>query len=269
MKLRSGGLDIYYIDETEKHPFSVVTSVRVPFLREVEGEWTFVWSDYLQRAVEWRCRITARHSVRFSKELHANVILAHQGQYKKPENNLRPDEATALMSDALASLDFLEPQSIMTAYADDRTVLMGERRINAAMLGLFQRIRRQLGDDRNGMIIFDDGKPEYIRLYRRATRWLPTGSALGGWKDGSSLNLSLDMFPKDANVKASKLSLFIQIADLVAYAARLKLEREHGLLPAKREKRGHGILYDSVFKDALNTRATGRRNDAIVPILSR
>ena len=93
MELRTGGLDIFYIDETEKHPLSLVTSVRVPFLRQVDGVWHFVWEDYLAKAVEWRRRISSELGIKYRKELHANKLLAHDGLYKKPNNNLRPDEA--------------------------------------------------------------------------------------------------------------------------------------------------------------------------------
>jgi hypothetical protein len=266
MKLRDGGLDIFYIDETEKNPLSVVTSVRVPFLRRVEGEWTFVWADYLAKAIEWRRAISAETGIKYHKELHANELLAHRGLYKKPNNNLRPDEALAVCTMALSTISFLEPASIMTAYATDQTAFMGERRIKAALLGLFQRIRRQCGQERNGLVIFDDGRPEYVTLYRRATRWLPTGSALGGWP-GSSLNLAMDMFPKDANVKSSKQSLFLQIADLVVTAARLKLEYEREILQAKRIGWLHHTIYDALPPETINLAATGKRADGIVPML--
>jgi hypothetical protein len=137
------------------------------------------------------------------------------------------------------------------------------------MLGLFQRIRKQCNaedNNVNGLILFDDGHPEYVSFFRRVTKWLPTGSMYGGWDSGTTANFALDMFPMDGNVKASRFSLFLQIADLVVYSARLKLMHERGLLKAKRVQRGHGGLYDSLNAATINKAATNKRNDGIIPI---
>lgn len=266
MQLRPGGLDIFYIDESERFPVSVVTSVRVPFLRRIDGVWTFVWQDYLDKAVAWRKALTANHNIRSRAELHGYEILAHRGLLGKGRKNLWPDQAVALYADALKSVDFLPDASIITTYATNKTELMGHKGIKAAMYGLFQRIRRQCGTELNGLMLFDDGHPEYVSHFRAATKYMPTGSMLGGWGGKSTTNLPLDMFPKDANLKASNLSLFLQIADLVVYSARLKLEAENGTLQEKRRKRGHADLYDCLSSAKINLAATGRRKDGIVPV---
>ena len=266
MELRSGGLDIFYIDESERHPLSFVSSVRVPMIRYREGGWHFVWQEYLAKAVTWRKALSESHDIRFRAELHGSEILAHRGLLKKGRRNLRPDEAVALYEDALATLNFLPPGSVMTAFADGGSELMGHKGIKAAMLGLFQRIRRQCGSNTNGLIIFDDGHPEYIAHYRRATKFLPTGSMHGGWAGSSTANLPLDMFPKDANLKASNLSLFLQVADLVVNSARLKVEKERGTLTQKRVGRGHGAIYDSLHTETKNLAATNKRPDKIIPV---
>lgn len=266
MELRSGGIDLFYIDESERFPLSLVTAVRVPFLREIEGVWTFVWQDYLDKATLWRKALSANHHIRSRVELHGYEILAHQGLLLNGRRNLRPDEAFALYADALKTIDFLPKGSIITAFATDKTELMGHKGIKAAMVGLFQRIRRQCGKQVNGVMLFDDGHPEYVSWFRQATKYLPTGSMHGGWGSGTTANLPLDMFPKDANLKASKLSPFLQIADLIVYSARLKLESETGALAEKRKKRGHDQLYDCVPSITINQAATGKRADRIVPV---
>lgn len=267
MLLRPGGIDLFYIDESVRDPLFVATAVRIPFLRNVNGAWRFVWADYLEQAVAWRRHLSAAHKIRARAELHGTKILGHQGLYVKGGRNLRPDEAVALYREALDSVGFIPPASIITTFATDQTVLMGHKGIKAALFGLFQRIRRQCGEGVNGMLFFDDGHPEYIGYYRQATRWLPTGSRHGGWGGGkATANLALDMFPKDANVKASAQSLFLQIADLVAYSASLKLQNEAGSLNAKRVKRGHGDVYDALRQEQINLRATNKRRDGLVPI---
>jgi hypothetical protein len=266
MELRDGGLDIYYIDESERHPLSLVASVRVPFLRQVDGVWKFVWQDYLEKAVVWRRNLSNQHNIRMRPELHGYEILAHRGLLLNGKRNLRPDQATAMYRTALETTDFLPPSSIMTAYANGDSELMGHKGIKAAMLGLFQRIRRQCGESTNALILFDDGHPEYVSHYRKATKFLPTGSMHGGWQGQATANLPLDMFPKDANLKSSKQSLFLQIADLVVYSARVKLEREAGTLKQKRVDRGHADLYDHLHSATKNHASTNKRADKIIPV---
>ena len=129
----------------------------------------------------------------------------------------------------------------MSTYAYTKTELMGHKGIGAALFGLFQRLRSQCQDEKvNGLLFFDEGHGAYVRLFRQAQIWMPTGSERGVWEDGKATkNLPLSMFPKDANIKLSELSYFIQIADLVCYAARLKLEFENRKLAAKRIEREH------------------------------
>jgi len=118
------------------------------------------------------------------------------------------------------------------------------------------------------MMFFDNGHDEYIRFYRRASKYLPTGSRFyEGWASGKSTkNMPLNMFLKDANQKISEMSYFIQIADLVCYAAFIKLKHERGQLREKRVKRGHHTLYDFVPLTTINMKATALRKDGIVPI---
>jgi len=266
MELSSNGIDIFYIDESERHPLAVTSAVKVPFLRPSPTGWKFVWDDFAEKATEWRRHLSRIHSVRFREELHGYKILKHQGQYHKTWRNLSPVEATSLYKEALNSLTWLPARSIMTTFATEKSKLMGYEGIAACLFSLFQRIRNDCHyTNVNGMIFFDEGHNSYIRLYRMAQKYLPTGSKFGGWKDGKTRNLPLSMFPKDGNIKKSDLSYFMQIADLICYAARLKLEQERGVLAGKRVGRGHHQIYDAIPKPQLNRLATMKRTDAIVP----
>ena len=269
MDLSPNGIDIFYVDESERHPLAVTTAVKIPFLRPkpCRKGWEFVLDKYVTSAAAWRRKLSATHSIRFREELHGYKILKHQGQYHKLWRNLSPTEATALYEDALKSLTWLPERSIMTTFATDKSNLMGHEGIAACLLGLFQRMRSHCNyTNVNGMIFFDEGHSSYIRLYRMAQKYLPTGSQFGGWGSKGTRNLPLSMFPKDGNVKMSDLCYFLQIADLVCYACRLKLEHERGALAAKRIERNHHNLYSAIPKSQLNTKATFKRPDAIVPI---
>ena len=266
MNLAPNGIDIFYIDESARYPLSVASCVRIPFLRPNPSNWEFVWDEYLAKATKWRRDLSKQHDIRFREELHGYRILGRKGQYHRTWRNLTHEEAVALYKDALNTLTWLPDQSIMSTLATDKSELMGHKGIFAGLFGLFQRIRNQCGESRNGIIFFDEGHESYIRLYRMAQIYLPTGSKFGGWKDGKlTKNLPLSMFPKDANIKSSRLSYFIQIADLVSYAVRLKIEHERGQLSAKRVARQHHLLYDALPRAKLNLAATMKRKDAIVP----
>jgi hypothetical protein len=267
MDLSPNGIDVFYIDESERHPLAVTSVIRIPFLRPKQNGWEFVWDHYLTEATKWRRELSRTHSIRFRQEMHGYKILKHQGQYHKTWRNLTPPEATALYKDALKTLTWIPEKSIMTTYATDTSELMGYEGIAACLFGLFQRIRNHCHHTGvNGMVFFDEGHKSYIRLYRMAQKYLPTGSRFGAWEDGKlTRNLPLSMFPKDGNLKTSDLSYFVQVADLVCYAARLKIEHERGNLAAKRVSRDHHTVYDSIPKAQLNLLATFKRRDAIVP----
>jgi Protein of unknown function (DUF3800) len=266
MDLLPSGIDIFYVDESERQPLAVTTAVKIPFLRPKDSGWEFVWERYLGAATKWRRDLSQNHSIRFRMELHGYKILKHQGLYHKTWRNLSPTEATALYEDAFKTLTWLPQRSIMSTFATSQSSLMGFVGIEACLLGLFQRIRNDCGyTNVNGIMFFDEGHRSYVRLYRMAPKYLPTGSQFGRWGNARTKNLPLSMFPKDANIKISDLSYFMQIADLVCYAVRLKLEHERGSLAAKRTARAHHKIYDTIPRAQLNTLATMKRRDAIVP----
>lgn len=248
-------------------PFYAVSAITVPFLTRNLLQWRFSWPAFEEQAVKWRRDLSRNHNILFRKELHAYQILKCQGLFHKKGRNLSPVEAVDLYKDALATLTFLPQASILTTIASDKSEFAGQKGMSACMLALFQRMRTQCSVNRaNGMVFFDEGHPEYIAEFRRSQKYLPTGSSKGGWGGKATKNMPLDMFPKDANFKSSSLSYFVQIADLIVYAARVKIEAERGLLAQKRVSRGHHQLYDALPKDRINLAATRRRADGIVQI---
>ena len=73
------------------------------------------------------------------------------------------------------------------------------------------------------------------------------------------------MFTKDANEKKSKYCYFTQLADLIAYAAFLKIKKENGNLTDWQVAFDLGSLYDHLPRDRVNTRASNRNpRDGIV-----
>jgi Protein of unknown function (DUF3800) len=264
--LRPGGIDVIYMDESARYPNFFATVVRIPFLRQKDNLWRFVWQESYDLADQWRRSLSKAHQIRFRQELHAHEILGRKGLLHKEHRNLTVHEANSLYSDALSSLNFLENDSIFTVSATADSDVLGNRGMDACLVTMFQRLKRQAEALKtNGIMFFDEGHKEYIRQFRKARNYLPTGSAYGSWGDGRpTKNMPLDMFPKDANIKHSDLSYFIQMADLIVYAAKTKIEFEKGILTAKRIQREHHLLYDQIDRRIINAKVTTSRNDGIL-----
>ena len=182
--------------------------------------------------------------------------------YHKSGRNLDPTESFSAYSDAISSISFLPPASVMTVAARDESSLFGWRGIEAAFMTLMQRIRSHCddrGENRNGMLFFDEGHDEYVRYFRRACTYLPTGSV-----SGATRNLPLSMFTEDGNFKKSQFSYFVQIADIISYAVLQKMRFETGVLNARRVQRGHHELYDKLPTMTINLAVTRSRRDGIL-----
>lgn len=261
MFLASGGIDVFYLDESGSADLFVLTSVTIPLLRPAEdGRWRFVWDDYLGLYRTFRTDLRNTHRVPVRKELHAAKLVSGRGAYLPNGQRLGPNAGAGVFRWILARLDrFLPPSSVMTITAKPTSSLYGATRLEACLHALFQRMERACkANDTNAMTFFDQGHGENLAIYRKARVNLPTGSMLGGWPLGSTRNLPMEHFFKDANFKDSKHSLFIQAADLIAYAAMLRVKGELGLLTSWQAAAGLGNAYDEIPMGVLNLRASGK-----------
>lgn len=257
MHLRSGGIDIYYIDESHDRQVFVATAIRVPFLRQLEGVWQIVWPNHLNQSKAWRKQIKEALDIPVTKELHGHKLAAGRGNFLKGKYNFHRPQAAKAYRAILSNLPFLPDEGILSASASRGKFLYGHDRLEAAMYALFQRMRTQCSkNNRNAIAFFDQGHPEYRKLYRQAQVYLATGSKLGGWLGGASKNMPLDMFTKDANEKNSKHCYFTQAADIIAYAAFLKLKGEQGTLEAWQSGQNLGTLYDAIPISKINTKVS-------------
>lgn len=69
MKLLRGGVDIFYIDESNDGQLYVMTAVAVPFIRSAQDGWHIVWPDYLEAAKRWRKTIKATLQIPTAKRV--------------------------------------------------------------------------------------------------------------------------------------------------------------------------------------------------------
>jgi hypothetical protein len=265
MQLPAGGLDVWYVDESIDPDVIAMSAIAVPFLRQVDGTWTITWEDQLKNLRDWRRGLSAAHGIPTTKELKASKLVGGRGRYDRGVNQLKPVAAVTAYRWGLANLTFLQPASIISVVAKPHANLYGHTRLTAVLYALLQRMRtatNKLG--RVGMVFFDEGHGEYRTLYRKARTNLPTGSALGGWSSGSTKNLPLANFVKDANFKQSHDCHFTQVADLLSFAVRSKIRGELGLLGQSQQELDVRSLYDVVPLTVLNTRASTTDRQGIV-----
>lgn len=114
MLLAPGGMDLFYIDESNDGTNYVVTAVTVPFLRPAAGGIDIVWGDYLEAAKRWRKHLYINHNIPERKELHGAQLAKRRGNYKFGKRQFTEEEAFAAYGSALASLNFFPPASIFS-----------------------------------------------------------------------------------------------------------------------------------------------------------
>lgn len=267
MRLQSGGMDVFYIDESMHDDLYAFTAISIPFLRQVENVWTIVWPDQFERLREWRRGLGKDFQVRMRKDLHANKFLPGRGQYRYGNRQFSKAETATIYRAMLERLDhFLPDASIINGVCTARHELHGLTGPDALLFEVFQRMRTASArSNRNGIVFFDQGHPEYIHLYRRSQVFMPTGSAYGTWEGGKTVkNLPMSMFTKDGNIKQSEMSWYVQVADLVAYALMLKIRERHNKLTWWQKKYGLADVFDSIPERVLNTRASAGHPKGIV-----
>lgn len=269
MKLRPNGIDIFYIDESHDKNIYVVTSIAIPFLRQVDGIWTIVWQNHLDEAKAWRGRLKKSQGIPSKKELHGNKLASGNGRYNRGKWSFSKAQARGVFKAILSDLTFIPDASVISVSVKRGKHLYGRYRLEAAMHALFQRMRSQCNAKGvNGITFFDAGHPEYRTLYRKAQVYLETGSRHGAWASGKAMkNLPLDMFTKDGNEKDSKHCYFTQAADLIAYSAFLKRKHEEKQALAWQNSLNYGQLYDEIKPGIINLKASNSRpHDGLVRI---
>jgi hypothetical protein len=167
---------------------------------------------------------------------------------------------------SLAHLGFLPAESIITVVCQPGSNLYGQTKLEAALHALFQRMERaSVARSCNGLVFFDEGHGEYRKIFRRARRYLVTGSSQGAWASGRlSRNIPMAHFVKDANFKDSRHSLLVQLVDMIAYAALQKARARTGACSPWQTTLGLHDAYNLIPTAVLNTRASTRDPQGIV-----
>lgn len=264
-KLPDCGLITYYADESDDKKTYVLSSVAIPTLGATAANVPIEWDGFLEKAQTWRRALKDEFGIPVRKELKGSKLATGRNAYQPRGKRLYGERALEAYAFALKTLNFLPSSSIFSVTCERSYSLYGHTRLEAALYAMFQRMQRKcIADKTAALVFFDEGHGEYRRLFRRAKKHLPTGSKQGDWGDGNSTQSKpLTNMLKDANFKDSKQSLFVQIADIVAYATLMKLRKEHGRLSEKEERLFVASLHDQIPRRVLNTRVDYHSSDGI------
>ena len=90
-------------------------------------------------------------------------LLAGRGNFNQGKYNFSRPKAGAVYRDLLENIDCLPDAWVMSVACHKSSQMYGNRRLEAAMYALFQRMRRKcVKADVNAMTFFDCVIPEYI-----------------------------------------------------------------------------------------------------------
>ncbi|MFY0309512.1 DUF3800 domain-containing protein [Leisingera sp. D0M16] len=259
-----------YVDESDDKDIFVMSCVLVPTLKSrISGGAPYIqenWDDFLSKAKDWRASLKHHFNIPVKKELKGSKLAPGRNSYNGGKARLHGPKAADAYRYALSTLSFLPDSSVFAVAAERGASLYGYNKLESSLYAMLQRLQKSMEVQKSScLVFFDEGHGEYLKLYRKARVHLPTGSAFGAWGTGTkSKSIPLDRGLKDANFKDSKLSHFIQIADLVAYAALSKVKSEKGTLGARQASLGHGNFFDQIPKQVRNRKVNPSRADGIV-----
>lgn len=175
-----------------------------------------IWPDAFDQMLDFRRRIKAKFGIQMRSEIKANYLLRNSGDLRRYA--LGP-EARRIIYRAHMSVLAQLPARAFAVVVDKRKepALSPTGYFDRAWETLLQRLERtSYYEKATFAVLHDEGEDDAIRRWvRRSRRHLTSGSAFGpGLLTNPARRLVDDPVPR-----RSSQSYFIQLADLVAYAA--------------------------------------------------
>ncbi|MCA2264788.1 DUF3800 domain-containing protein [Mycobacterium marseillense] len=178
------------------------------------------WSDVFTAVLSLRRNIRARYGIGVRKELKANYLI--RGSSHLRDLNLSPNDRHVIYRSHFRVLQQVAEPFGVRAFGivvDKQASPWSSPQdtFDMAWITLLQRLERtSTKRAAELMVIHDQGEDKRVmQAVRRARRHLPAGLH---WGTGSVVNPA-KYFVEDAIPRSSANSYFVQIADLVAYAA--------------------------------------------------
>lgn len=173
------------------------------------------WPDSFNELLAFRRRVRDKFGVHMRAEIKANYLLRNSGDMRP--YNLAPAARQLIYRAHLRVLHDLQARAF-AVLVDKRAHYTSPGGVfDLAWEGLLQRLERTSHYENASFMVFhDEGENDAVRSWvRRSRRHLTAGNAFGGGGSTNPARLLID----DPVPRQSKHSYFIQLADLVAYAA--------------------------------------------------
>lgn len=173
------------------------------------------WSSAFDTFLSFRQRLRSSFGVPIRAELKANYLIRNSGPLRKL--NLAPSQRQYIYREHLRLLDTLPARAFGVVTDKQKAGVAGTACFDMTWEMLLQRFERTCTYEGTSlMITHDDGENDAVRRHvRKARRHVTAGSMQGG----GSLQFKADRILDDPIPRSSQHSFFIQLADLVAYAA--------------------------------------------------
>lgn len=173
------------------------------------------WPDAFDQLLAFRRRVRDKFAVPMRAEIKANYLLRNTGSLRPL--GLGPTERHLIFRAHLRMLDHLPARAFAVTVDKRNKTTTPDHIFDLAWEGLLQRLERTSTKEKaTFMISHDEGENDAVRRWvRRSRRHLTAGSAFGT----GTLTTPARRLVDDPIARKSEQSYFIQLADLVAYAA--------------------------------------------------
>lgn len=173
------------------------------------------WSSAFDTYLAFRQRLRTSFGVPVRAELKANYLVRGSGPLRKL--NLAPSQRHYIYREHLRLLEDLPARAFGVVTDKQQAGVSGSACFDMTWEMLLQRFERTCTyENTTLMITHDNGENDAVRKHvRKARRHLTAGSIQGGGR----LQFKADRIVDDPMPRNSQHSFFIQLADLVAYAA--------------------------------------------------
>lgn len=211
---------------------------------------------------EYRAELKDAFGVPHDYELHARKLVSGRGGFPKGRSARRRSERARIFRGMLERLHWLERDSIITCAGPRGCRVYDDHGPEAVLAALLQRLERSNAFTRHrGLLYFDDGHREYEEMSERALKSMKVG--LYG-RGGPWMNKPMRSFIERGSPRESHRCPFTQTADLVVYAARMKLAHEAGTILDWQRNHGLHEAYECLPPGVINRKATQKHEDGIV-----
>ena len=206
---------IAYIDESGDTGNDLVRSSKTFTLGCVLVE-ADSWNDSFDALINFRRRLKLTYSIPVRAELKANYLIRNAGTLSN--SGLSPSQRHLIYRAHLKQLSQDQHVKAFGVVVHKSMYYFGKDVFDLAWITLFQRLERT-SHSRGGipvLIIHDEGENPAIR---KLARWSRRRLSAGSLRGSNSLSVPFTRLIDDPVPKASHESYFLQMADLVAYAA--------------------------------------------------